>query len=82
MFTTVDHSKAVGEAKEARAVSIASYHEQKLASLVDSIPDDYTKHAVLREKSNGHWLSVYPSNTHGTQLSQTEFRDALLIRYT
>ena len=79
-FSTVDHTTAVQEAKQAHAASLAATHDAELASVLDLFPAA-EKRIILRGKTTGQWLSVHPSSINGTQLSATEFRDALLMRY-
>ena len=51
-----------------------------MASLTLKLSCDNCR-TILRGQETGQWLSVLPSTVNGTELSATEFRDALLLRY-
>jgi hypothetical protein len=56
-------------------------NEKALESIVSKLPCD-VRRTILRGKVTGSFLSVLPSTVNGTELSKTEFRDALLLRYS
>ena len=60
---------------------IEATYKAKFKSEVDQFPRD-TQRTLKRANKTGRWLSVTPSHVSGTILSSTEFRDALMLRYT
>jgi len=60
---------------------IEAAYKAKFKFEVDQFPQD-TQLTLKRANKTGRWLSVMPSHVSGTILSSTEFRDALMLRYT
>jgi hypothetical protein len=53
-----------------------------MTSLTLTLSCNTRRTTILQGQETGQWLSVLPLPTNGTELSATEFPDALLLRYT
>ena len=67
---------------EAKKVALNSSQRSTLVSILTSLSGD-KKHAVKRavDSKASIWLTVIPVSHHHFDLSPTEFRDALALRY-
>ena len=81
-FCVSDHNNQMHEAKKQQKVALNTSQQSTLASIMTSLSGD-KKHAVKRAVENkaSIWLTVIPASHHHFDLSPTEFRDALALRY-
>ena len=76
------HNNQMHEAKKQQKVALNTSQQSTLASIMTSLSGD-KKRAVKRAVHSKAkiWLTVIPVSYHHFDLSPTEFRDALALRY-
>ena len=81
-FFVFDHNNQMHEAKKQQKVALNTSQQSTLASIMTSLSGD-KKHAVKRavDSKASIWLTVIAVSHHHFNLSPTEFRDALALRY-
>jgi hypothetical protein len=80
-FRPSTHAAVIRDVKAEIKPRQVAANEKALESIVSKLPCD-VRRTILRGKVTGSFLSVLPSTVNGTELSKTEFRDALLLRYS
>ena len=79
-FCVSDHNNQMHEAKKQQKVALNTSQQSTLASIMTSLSGD-KKRADKRAVENKASLTVIPMSHHHFDLSPTEFRDALTLRY-
>jgi hypothetical protein len=85
VFQLTDHLKVIREVKAELKLRNAAKSESSLNVLASKMSYN-NRRTILSGKETGQWLSVLPSTAngmelYGMELSDQEFRDALLLRY-
>jgi hypothetical protein len=80
-FSSIDHLNHVHAARLEHKIGLKELYESNLQSRLSELPY-CEKRTILRGRLCGQWLSSYPSRKNGTELSASEFRDNLLLRYS
>ena len=81
-FSIPDHSIQMSEAASAMHKILQQNDEDKLTSVLATV-DPNTRRAITRSvgSKSSSWLTVMPIALHHFDLSATEFRDSLALRY-
>ena len=81
-FSVYDHLQQMTQAKKEMTPEIKGFQEDKLTSVLASLSEG-KKRAIKRavKGKTSTWLTVIPVSHYHFDLSPSEFRDALAIRY-
>ena len=81
-FSVYDHLQQMTQAKKEMTLEIKGFQEDKLTSILASLREG-KKRAIQRavKGKTSTWLTVIPISHYHFDLSPSEFRDALAIRY-
>jgi hypothetical protein len=79
-FQSAKHKSVIAEVKTELKLCNKAKCNSAMNSLTSKLSNG-DRRTILRSRETGQWLSVLPSAVNGSELSDQEFPDALLLRH-